>query len=338
MRHRHTGSALAIACVLTLGLFPMPACGDSPKEERAIRLRAIESFGPIGAIVETGFANPAAINARALSGAQMIWGGELIQAPVGESVSALFDSIGRATLSDGAVARFSAAVGDSDSAVKHTLIASLLNGSLTIRLDADAGAYVEASGSVFIASPNARFRIDAREGRARLARLSGAVVEQQPAQARYVLRPPAGQGGSLSVSARSTRQLQIQVTDENDRPVPDLPILFSLGNPCLGSIGAGAAAGALFKGKTDKRGIAAVPWIAGAAGCAGQILVKVENTEFSYTYEAQVNKQTGFWNARNTLLVSAAAAAAGIGIGVAVANSGNDTEPIRQAPPPGVMP
>src|SRR5436853_1895663 len=43
---------------------------------------------------------------------------------------------------------------------------------------------------------------------------------------RYTLRPPAGQGSSLSVAARSTRQIQIQVTDENDKPVADLAILF----------------------------------------------------------------------------------------------------------------
>jgi hypothetical protein len=169
--------------------------------------------------------------------------------------------------------------------------------------------------------------------------MAGTVTVEQPTiQQRYTLRPPAGQGSTLSVSARSTRQIQIQVTDENDRPVPDLPILFSLGDPCLGSIGLGAAAGTLFTSKTDNRGIAAVPWIAGTAKCAGTIIAKVEGTENSFTYRAQVSSSSGFWTARNTTIVIAAAAAAGIGIGLAVANSGNDQEPIRQVPPPRVVP
>lgn len=342
MTNRCCAMALALICILIIGLTPKSASayGDSRDGERVVKLHTTERFSPIGAIVESSFTNPAVvINGRAGYGEQMIWGGELIQTPAGKSVNAVFDSIGRVTLTDGAMARFSAASGNSDDASKQVLIASLISGTLTIKLDADAGAYVEAAGSAFTASPKAHFRIDATEGRATLARLSGTVtVEQRSTQPRYILRPPAGQGSSLSVSARSTRQIQIQVTDENDRPVPDLPILFSLGDPCLGSIGLGAGAGTVFQGKTDRRGIAAVPWIAGAAACAGQILVKVEGTEMTYTYTAQVNKQTGFWNTRNTLLVSAAAVAAAVGIGIAVANSGDDAEPIRQVPPPQVNP
>ena len=333
--------ALVLVCVLMIGLTPKSASayGDSRDGERAVKLSTTERFGPIGTIPETVFANPAVvINGRAASGEQMIWGGEWIQAPAGKSVNAFFDSIGRVTLANAAMARFTTAPGKSDDSGKQVLIALLVNGSLTFKLDSGAGAYVEAAGSRFTALPKAQFRVDARDGRAQLARLSGTViVEELAAQARYILRPPAGQGGTLSVSARSTRQVQIQVTDENDRPVPDLPILFSLGDPCLGSIGLGAGAGTLFRGKTDRRGIAAVPWIAGAAACSGQILIKVEGTEASFTYQAQVNKQSGFWNTQNTLLVSAAAAA-GLGVGIYFAVRDNDNEPIQPVPPPRVNP
>ena len=341
MTNRFSAIALVLVCVLIIGLAPKSASayGDSRDEERAVRLYAIERFGPIGTILETAFANPAVvINGRAASGEQMIWGGELIQAPAGKSVNAFFDSIGRVTLANGAMARFTTAPGKSDDSGKQVLITSLVNGSLTIKLDSDAGAYVEAAGSRFTALPKAHFRVDARDGQAQLARMSGTVlVEEQSTQARYILRPPAGQGSTLSVSARSTRQVQIQVTDENDRPIPDLPILFSLGDPCLGSIGLGAGAGTLFRGKTDRRGIAAVPWIAGAAACAGQILIKVEGTEASFTYQAQVSKQNGFWNARNTSLL-AAAAAAGLGVGIYFAVRDNNNEPIQPVPPPRVNP
>lgn len=340
MTNKCSAITLALVCVLIIGLTPKSASayGDKRDEERAIRLYATERFGPIGSIVETAFADPAvAINGRIGSGEQAIWGGELIQAPAGKSVHAFFDSIGRVTLADGAMVRFSAAPGNYEDTGKRVLIASLVNGSLVIKLNAEAGAYVEAAGSRFTASPKAHFRVDAIEGHARLARMSGTVtVEEQAAQGRYILRPPAGQGSTLSVSARSTRQIQIQVTDENDRPVPDLPILFSLGNPCLGSIGLGAAAGTLFRGKTDNRGIASVPWITGASACAAQILIKVEGTDFSFAYQAQVNKNS-FWNARNTTMLSAAALG-GLGLGIYFGTRDNNTEPIQPVPPPRVNP
>jgi hypothetical protein len=129
----------------------------------------------------------------------------------------------------------------------------------------------------------------------------------------------------------------VQVTDKNDNPLPDLPVLFSLGDPCLGSLGLGVAAGATFRQKTDKRGIASVPLITGAARCAASILVKVEGTNASVSIQTNVVQNRGFWNTQNTLLVVAAAAAAGIATGFVVANSGSK-EPIRPVPPPKVTP
>jgi type 1 fimbria pilin len=219
-------------------------------------------------------------------------------------------------------------------------VASLSNGSMTVKLNTTAGAYVEAGGSRFTAAAASHFHIEVNDGEVTLNTISGTVsVDQQPAgQTRYILRPPAGQGNALSVSARSTRQVQIHVTDEHDRPVPDLPILFALDNGCLGTLGVGIGAGLLFKGKTDKRGIAAVPWVTGAAKCAGTIVAKVEGTDAAYTYRVQV-RTTGFFTTQNTLLVAAGAAAAGVGVGVAVANSGgNSREPITPVPPPGIKP
>jgi uncharacterized protein YaiE (UPF0345 family) len=327
--------AILLVSILIIGLTPKSVSADGNRHdtEHAVRLYASERFGPIGMIRETSFAGATAvIDGRAAYGEQKIWGGELIQAPVGKSLRMSFDSIGLVTLAAGAMVRFGRSADDT---IRRTLITSLINGGLTMKLDASAGAYVEAAGSTFIASPNAHFRIDMSEGQATLARFSGSVIaEHQAAQARYILRPPAGQGASLSVAARSTRQVQIQVTDENDHPVPDLPILFSLANPCLGSLGVGAGAGLLFKGKTDKRGLASVPWITGAGGCAGSIIAKVEGTDFSFTYQAQVNKH-GFFNARNSILLGLVPA--GLITFFIVNNNGNN-EPIRAVPPPGVKP
>jgi uncharacterized protein YaiE (UPF0345 family) len=270
-------------------------------------------------------------------GEQMIWGGELIEAPLDRSVQVSFDLLGQVTLGRGAMVRFGTALADPYDAGRRVLVASLINGSLRVSLAQDAGAYIEAAGSNFTASRNAQFRLNVDGGVASLKTVAGTVgVEQQPAgQRRYILRPVGGQGATLSVAARSTRQVQIQVTDENDRPVPDLPILFSLGSPCLGSLGVGAGAGTLFREKTDNRGIAAVPWIAGAVRCKGAITAKVEGTDDSFVFQSEV-QQTGFWTARNSLLVGAAAAAAGVGI--AVVKSGGSKEPIAAVPPPQVRP
>jgi hypothetical protein len=88
------------------------------------------------------------------------------------------------------------------------------------------------------------------------------------------------------------------------------------------------------KEKTDNRGIASVPWITGAAKCKGVITAKVEGSNESFEFQAEVRK-TNFLNARNSLLIGAAAAA---GIGIAVASSGGNKEPITPVPPPVVRP
>jgi hypothetical protein len=329
-------SAVAVLMVTALMVWPgLQGAAAADGGERVVKLSTTARFSPIGAI-----AGRATVDGRALAGYAPIWGGEVIQAAPGCSLRVSLDGVGQITLARDAIARISTATGAGQGMGRNILVAALLNGSLSARLADDAGAYVEAAGSKLAAAPGAQFRVLVADGHAALDDIVGNVtIEQQPATGqRYLLRPPAGQGSSLSVSARSTRQLQIQVTDENDHPMPDLPILFSLANPCLGTLGAGAAAGLLFKGKTDKRGIASVPWITGAAKCADTILVRVEGTDSTYTYRAQVGGGGGsFWTARNTLIVGGMAAGAGVCVGVAVANSGGGT-PITPVPPPTVKP
>ncbi|HXG94938.1 MAG TPA: hypothetical protein VNN73_21545 [Blastocatellia bacterium] len=342
MKTKKITAALMMAAVLAIGSIPAIA-DDGAGSERPIRLRAVARVGPIGSIRASSFAAnvraSAIIDGRAAAGEQLLWGGELVQTPADRSVRITFDSIGEVTLSGGSMARFSTSVANGDTTTHNALVASLTAGRLAVHLEPEAVAYVEAAGSALEAGSGASFRVGINEeGRATIDAMSGEVrIEDLPAtQQRYTLRPPAGQGGSFSVAARSTRQVQIQVTDENDRPVPDLPILFSLGDPCLGTLGAGAAAGTLFKGKTDNRGIAAVPFIAGAVRCAGTLVAKVEGTDFAYTYRVEVHPPTGFWTMRNTMLVGAAAAA-GAGTGIYLGTR-NNNEPIRAVPPPDVKP
>ncbi|MEN3336264.1 MAG: hypothetical protein V7641_5629 [Blastocatellia bacterium] len=334
MKRSH--SAIVMLMVMILIVWPgLQSVAASDSSDRPVKLTTTARFSPIGMM-----AGRARVDGRAFEGYAPIWGGEVIQAAASQSLRVSLAGVGQITLAGNTVARISTTTGSTEEAGRNILVASLLDGSLSARLAADAGAYIEAAGSRLAAAPGAQFRVQIVEGHAALDTIVGKVtIEQQPAAGqRYILRPPAGQGSSLSVSARSTRQLQIQVTDENDHPIPDLPILFSLANPCLGTLGLGVGAGSLFKGKTDKRGIASVPWITGAAKCADTILVRVEGTDSTFTYRAQVSGGGGnFLTARNTLIIGGIAAAAGVGIGLAVANSGDST-PIRPVPPPQVKP
>ena len=327
---------LIVALVLGLAPGPAAALDNGNSEDKPFHLRVVARFSPIGAIVGNLTGTGAAmIDGRVASGEHPIWGGELIQSPADATVRVSFEATGEAALTRGALARFGVVSAEDDTQV---LVTSIVRGGVNFKLRPEAGAYVEAAGSAFAASPGARFNVGILEGKAELTIVSGNVETQpQAAQQRYILRPPAGQGGSISVAARSTRQVQIQVTDENDRPVADVPILFSLGDPCLGTLGLGVAAGSSFTEKTDNRGIATVPLIVGAAKCAGTLIARVQGTDITYTYRVQVQAK-GFWSTQNSLIVAGLAAAGVVGGLAAAGVFGGSDEPIQAVPPPRVNP
>ena len=335
------GATLITALILAMLPFPARARSNGKSELRIIHHSPSTRFGPIGRLQSTSLTGTVAIDGRVVQGEETIWGGELIKV-TGEQVAKVeLDSLGQVILDHAASARLSrSASADSSSDV---LVVSLITGDLSVRLDRKASAYVEAAGSSFTAAPGASFDIAVEASRASLRTVAGDVRVQDPVPQDVNIRivdelgRPVSSGSQLSVRARSTRQIQVQVTDKNDKPLPDLPVLFSLGDPCLGSLGLGVAAGSTIRQKTDKRGIAAVPLVTGAARCAASILAKVEGTNASVSIQTNVVQSRGFWSTQNTLIVVAAAAAAGIGIGFAVANSGS-SEPIRAVPPPKVNP
>jgi hypothetical protein len=339
-----TGLAL-LAVIASLIPAPVRASGNGLDGEKPVRLYASERFGPIGSIkLNSLTARDVSVDGRRSQGETAVWGGELIRVLDDRRVRVAFDSLGEVTLSRGATVRFIAGRGTRNDSGYDVLIASLEQGSLDLKLNRDAGAYIEAAGSTFTAEPGASFGVRVRDARASLIRLAGDVsVQDQPVPQDVKIRlvdelgRPVSSGSQLSVRARSTRQVQVQVTDQNDKPLPDLPVLFSLGNPCLGSLGLGVAAAASFRQKTDKRGIAAVPFVAGAAKCAASILIKVEGTNASVSVQTSVVQSKGFLNTQNTLIIVGVAAAAGIAAGLVVANSGS-SEPIRAVPPPNLKP
>lgn len=334
-------SAIGILLIvaMTVSLAPQPVSAQSSSDERPIRLYTVAQFSPIGMVRSKSFgAAAAAINGRVVQGEQPLWGGELVEALRSTQVS--FDTLGNVALNPGAAVRFGAGRGVSGEVSQPVLVASLERGSMGVELQS-AEAYVESGGSVFTASRGANFSVRVVDGRASVETFAGAVRAQDPTRQDVNIRivdelgRPVASGSQLSVRSRSTRQIQVQVTDKNDKPLPDLPVLFSLGDPCLGSLGLGVAAGATFRQKTDKRGIAAVPLTAGAARCAASILAKVEGTNASVSIQTNVVQQKSFFNTRNNLII-AGLLVAGVIIGFVVANQ--QGEPIRSVPPPQIKP
>ncbi|PYT04284.1 MAG: hypothetical protein DMF60_15800 [Acidobacteria bacterium] len=346
MKHRYAATVFCLIAALTVGLASVPACASdgTDRQESTIRLFASARFGPIGAIKMNSLTSGAvAIDGRLAQGEGLLWGGELINVLTDHTVCIALDSIGQVTLSRGAIVRLADARASSADAGYEVLVASIVRGSVDLKLNAAAGAYVEAPGSAFIASRGASFRVRVEDGRALLSTLVGTVrIQDQPPPQDLNIRivddlgRPVSSGSQFSVRARSTRQIQVQVTDKNDKPLPDLPVLFSLGNPCLGSLGLGVVAGLTMVQKTDKCGIAAVPLVAGAAKCAASILAKVEGTNASVSIQTSVQPGAHIFTPRNTLL-TAAAAGAGVGIYVAVSNSGG-SQKLTPVPPPTLKP
>lgn len=327
--------AMVVIAAFVAGFVPAPAQAGGSDEARPIHLYATESFGPIGRIAT-----------NSPSGDALIWGGEVITAAADKRVRVALDSVGLIILTPGTAVRVARGRATSESSGCDVLVASLMRGRIEVRLDAGAGAYVEATRSAFIASRGASFAVSIDGGRASLATLAGAVqVQDQPAPPQDVnirlvddLGRPVASGAQFSVRARSTRQVQVQVTDKNDKPLPDLPVLFSLGDPCVGTLGLGAAAGAAFMTqKTDKRGIAAVPLVAGAARCAASIIAKVEGTNASLTIKTNVTPNTSFFSPRNSILIGAGLVGAGLGVYFGTQGSASK-EAITPVPPPNVKP
>jgi hypothetical protein len=320
---KNSALGLFLVLVMIAGLCPWPILADGDYDQsNPIRIHVTAMAGPIGTAESFGMM---AISGRAAQGRKTLWGSELLQAPAGMSVNLQLNSVGKATLMGGGIARVSTArteAGDMES--RRVLVASLIKGDMTVRLEKEAGAYIELCGYRLIAAEGSSFHVGVREDRPEIEVATGLVqVDVQATQRKYIVRP-IGLGASISVRARSTRQIQIQVTDENDKPVPDLPILFALGAAGNGTLGSGATAGTAFTTTTNAKGLATVQFNAGDTTGTNSITATVEGTSFSWTGEITIVKAVGFWTTQNKILVGVGAAAAGVATGVGVSRAGDN--------------
>ncbi|HEU4386750.1 MAG TPA: hypothetical protein VFV34_03055 [Blastocatellia bacterium] len=315
--------AVIVTAALTLGLQPRPAIAFSGTAGATSPRTAT----PIGEVESLG---AAFVGGRSVFGKTALWDGEVVQAPNDTTARVSIDDAGVVTLSRAAVARLAKKPGP-------TLVMSIASGDVTVALDPEAEAYIEVHGSGFRASRGSVFRFAAGDNSPSVETSRGSVtVEQQPApQKHYVVRP-VGLGSNISVKARSTRQIQVQVTDENDRKVPDLPILFALGGKGFGSLGTGLVPRTAMTITTDARGVATVTFQAGDTAGSDTISATVEGTRDSWIGQLSVTAAGGgFWSARNSLIIAGIGAGAGVGLYFALRNN---SQPITLVPPPRVTP
>jgi hypothetical protein len=335
-------SGLMLCMLLNVGLAPTLISADGGSDQEwPIRLYGTATGAPIGSITgDPVGARAVAINGRVTRGDQLLWGGELLQALSNESVRVAFDDVGSLTLESGAMVRVATSRAVAGEGSRRILVASLIRGDISVKLNDQAGAYVEASGTAFTASSGAKFQIVIRDNRAAVNTAVGEVkevrlVRQTDLKIRALddLGRPIASGSRFSVRARSTRQIQIQVTDTNDRPVANVAVVFALGDPCLGTLGVGG--GTNRRETTDNRGVAAVPFTAGAAKCAAALTATIEGTNIAVTLQAQVTSG-GFFTARNSFI--AASVIGGVGAGVGIYYATRKQEEITPVPPPVVRP
>src|SRR5262245_51522358 len=249
--------SLLVVCLM-FSILPQPIQAKNGDDEKPILLHAVAEIAPIGKIFSLGAVS---INGISASGEQTIWGGELLQSYSENGAKVSFDALGQITLKRGAMLRVaSSSVVLQDETMRGMLVASLLCGEMNVKLQPGVGAYIQSCGRIFTASSGASFRIIARAGYATAETIDGTVqIKDTASQKKYFVRP-VGIGSQLSVKARSARQIQVQVTDENDKPVPDLPIIFVLGNTGAGTLRAGGAQGATLTSPTNTQGIATVEY------------------------------------------------------------------------------
>lgn len=338
IRTKSLAVSATLAVVLTISLILTPAMADdsSSKPERPIRLYATATVGPIGKVQALA---PVSINGRARGGERFIWGGEMLQT-FETAVQLEFEQFGRVTLARGAMARFASARSFEDGTSGNVLIVSLIRGAVTLKLGPDSGGYAEAGGSVFTASRGAAFKLEVNEGTPVLTTSAGKVRTDQLPQSDLKIQVvdelgrPVTSGAMLSVRARSTRQLQVRVTDKNDRPVPDVPVIFLVGGSGGGTLGSGAAAGASVTASTNAQGIATTSFTAGPTPASTSVTSTIAGTTTSTTIGVSTTAAAGILTGTTLAIIGAAVAGGTVAAVVAVKKSqGNNKEPVTALPP-----
>ncbi|HEX4946653.1 MAG TPA: FecR domain-containing protein, partial [Blastocatellia bacterium] len=291
-----------ILFILAMLLTPITLLARTPANS-AVPIGSIESLEPF------------LINGTPSGQQSLLWNGDVIRAAAGASAQVLLSAIGKVTLRGGATVRLTT------DATTQTLRADVLQGEVNVVLKPESSAQLELSGKTFVSTKGAQFRAAVRDGQPVVSVAEGKVVslgnfgllsaaeaalaaQQQTAPRRYIIKP-LNLGTNTEIRARSTRNLQVQVTDENDRPVPDAPVLFLLGGGS-GSSNAGTLAGQTsLRVTTNSQGIANVNFTASdTVGSSTRIEARVEGSDAVWQGTLNVVRAAaGFWAPQNAVPV-----------------------------------
>jgi hypothetical protein len=331
---------LCMVIVTVCNLTIRRTCADDGVDagDRPIRLYARADLGPIGTVESFG---KLTVDGRPAYGKQQIWGNQLLCAPTGDAATVVVNSIGRITLLNGASARLMTTRATLEDELGHpVLVASLTKGEMSVKLEARAFAYVQAAGAYVTTSSGADFRVGIREGRIVVNTLSGDAKvlslgqQSEPRKIEYgEMKPDPVSGATfamlppiLDVEARSTRDIQTRVTDANDKPIPDVPVLFAVSAKGIGMFPGGATT---FTAPTNAQGVASAPFTAGNSSATGSITTSVPNTDVSQTIQVKVKSK--FWTPKKII---AGVGGAALITGIIIIADPNSRGPLRQVPPP----
>jgi hypothetical protein len=328
-------TGLCATMVLSIILAPKAARADNNHDDRPVRLVVTDWVDPIGKIAGEFLVNGAlTINGRAASADQPIWSGDLLQSRADTSVPVVLDSIGRVTLAKGTVVRLATTRTTLAGGGKRVeLVASLAQGEIAVGLQPGASARVRAAGSAFASSRGAVFNATCREGLASIAVKSGDVrrdEEQGSQQHEYTIRP-VGHGSNIKVPASGTRQIQLQVVEDNV-PVPGVGVLFVLdvSGAINGKLGVGTLSNTTLTVVTNASGVAAVQFVAGPTSGTVPVSATIEGTRTSWTGEITVTSRGGSSHKLGWAIAALIGTGAAAGVAYALTR---DKESLQVQPP-----
>jgi hypothetical protein len=322
IKRKYVASLVCAILFLSTTLIPKlaHAASGNTNDDKPIYLHTAASEGPIGIITGSTLNRGALlINGQVARDKQMIWAGDLLQSSADVSVPVSIHSLGEVVLLKGSVVKFATSYTQSNIDSRAVLIASLICGSIRVALKEDACAYIEARGSRYVSNEGAIFDASVRDGKALINVKFGKVItERQESQHQYTIRP-MGHGSSIEVPRGSLQQIKVQVTD-NDQPVPDVAVLFTLDQlgVAIGQIGLGTLAGSRITIVTNADGIASVPFVAGNSKGTGAISATVEGTRTSWMGQLRVTSKS-IGGSRSLWWTIAAIAGAGAAAGITYA-------------------
>jgi hypothetical protein len=286
------------------------------------------------------------VNGRLTAGREMLWGGEVLEAPKGSGARVALPSIGQVVLNSGAKAKVTTeTVGlvAPGQTAQRVLAAQLLSGDVQVRFDANASGYVRAGDSVMAATRGASFRVDLREGNGAVDVTNGSVmvIGNWPLLAPPVMRDeasgktrleaktynirPANLAAAFTVGMNNAYPIQMRVTDEKNQPVANVPVKFTLSGP--GALGTTKFGLNSTEVTTNANGIAVIPYHAAATVGTATVTAEVPGTNATTTTTANVAAQdSNFWQGPWPAIITLAAA---VGIGAGVYATRADRVPIK---------